>query len=353
MTSIENKSIWNNSVRWLDELSAIRCTVTPGYYVDVQVEINDAVVYSDTLYAYNTKVETDLRPVLTEEYRLRGLVMGSVKITFTQETSSDSVTIHIINRSGRFSALPEDFFARSFLTASSAKFMPLNGIDHIAMISMPGTSSTISTSIMYEDAAGDIHQRVVTSYSNGNAGTTPKYSTMTVSWPKSQLPTGAAMRAMTIRAGSRQMVYYPAPDANQVFRFRNIFNVEEYLYLRGSVSSKYTTKASVGSVSSQLIRYDVETIEELTAQFAPMLPSEIAELSQLADAVEPKLGQYSGSMPGTWESIIVESAEFNADPDSEELAAPKITFRLKDKYPKLNLAGYGRVHTDQFSEQFN
>lgn len=353
MASIENKSIWNNSVRWLDELSAIRCTVTAGSYVDVQVLINDSVVYSDTLYAYSTKVETDIRPILSEEYRLRNIVMGSVKITFTQASSADSVTIHIISRSGRFSVLPGDFFARSFLTASSAKFMPLNGIDHIAMISMPGTSSTISTSIMYEDASGSIRRKVVTSYSNGNAGTTPKYSTMTVTWPNSQLPSGAVMRAMTVSAGSRQMVYYPSPDVNQVFRFRNIFNVEEYLYLRGSVSSKITTKASIGNVASQLIRYDVETIEELTAQFAPMLPGEVAELSQLADTEEARWGQFSGSMPTGWETIIVESAEFNADPDTEELIAPKLTFRLKDKYPKLNLAGYGRIHTDQFSEQFN
>lgn len=353
MISIDNKTLLDGSVRWLDEMNAIRASVASVGYVDVSILIGGGVVYSDTLYSYDKRVEFDIRDILSEEYRLQGIVMGSVTVNIKQDSDSGSVSLWLVSRTGRFSALPEDFFTRSFLTVTSSKFMPLDGVDNVALIALPGNSTSTSVSIMYEDTDGNLQQKTVTGDGVGVAGSTPIFFSKRITWPLSQVPDGATLKAMTVQAGSRRMVYYPARDTNQVFRFRNIFNVEEYIYPRASVSSKVSTKASVGSVSSQLIRYDTETTEELTAQFSPMMPDEISELSQLADAEEPQWAQYDGKMPTSWETMIVESAEFTADPDTEELTAPKLTFRLKNKYPKLNLAGYGRIHTDQFTEPFN
>lgn len=347
MISIANQSV-ADSMLWLDSVPAIVCKVPDGGYVDVYVSIGSVSVYHDVLYAYSNKVEISVRSLLEEEFRMRNLCFSTVRVTFAQPQPV-SLDFSVILRKGAFGVLVKDFTATNFLTFSAAKYLPLNMTDQVAFIQEAEETVTAKIDVLYLDKSGALATQNVYSSHWGNS-TTPQYRSFTVQWYASELPVDAEPKAMVVTAGNRRLVYYRKDDCNHAFHFYNVFNVREYLYFRASVSAKRTTKASLGRVDSKLMRYDAETTEEFTAKFEPMIPDEVAMLSQLAESENP---QWRDLSQPYWHNMVIESAEFTSDPVAEKLSTPELKFRLEQPRGGIIAQSPGRIHTDEFNESYN
>lgn len=338
----------NNSLCWADSVPDLQIASIAS--VSVSVQIDGVVILSTMLATYAGTASMELAEMIQEECRLKNLSMPQLTVTATANGTTETVRCRLLLRSRRFAGSAEDFAATRFLTLSPYYSAGADGFT-VGYLRLPGELEQISLRTWYETPDGEVadtgdHIQTV-------SGSETVYNIRRYTL-RHRLPAGCRPLTSVVTQGERKARIIWNPEATDRFSFINPLGQTESFFTRATVSRKLTTKASVSVIGRMLSRYDTERSTEFTANFGPSDPARAETVAWLAES-ENTSWQTRGDY-GTWgdaTAIIVTDCTTEISPDPDQLAEPTLTFRTRDPMAPSALPPKLRLHTSQFSDQFD
>lgn len=155
----------------------------------------------------------------------------------------------------------------------------------------------------------------------------------------------------TVKAGARLFTYYVDYDfkPTQRFHFKNVFNVEEMIYLDAVTVTKTDTERSIATSHGQSLFYDQVDSQEYEVTTAPLSTEEADWAAQLL--LSHKVQRVENG--GTFTDILITDMNAEVTDSDEEHRRIKFTYRLKRQGATLTTLTETNEVTRKFSAQFN
>ncbi len=134
------------------------------------------------------------------------------------------------------------------------------------------------------------------------------------------------LKRFTLSVGNRNMEYFLDGDfqPQQVFRFRNVFNITEYVYFEADTIIKSEAERSVATSHGVSMFYDQEDKQEYVVTTAPMTSVEAVWAQELLFSRKVERVEKDGALT---EVLITDMTSEVTDSD-KELIRLKFTYRM-------------------------
>ncbi|MDE5774327.1 MAG: hypothetical protein K2H86_07720 [Muribaculaceae bacterium] len=362
-TLLQQYSVGSNAV-WLDELPEVGVE-TSDRSVRFTFSVCGESVYQDTLYPFQGKVRVDMRTLVSERMLIKNIVYARLTFTFTDSAGSVTCYLNAIRRRIYTSATLYEWCDSRFLTLARGKYMPYGMIDMVTAY-IPRYESAADTDVsgridvQYRNADGDV-MAVSSDFNPVERDAVATVQTFAVSWP--ELPEGAVPIMMTVTLEGRSLTYYHTDMECTGIRFINAFGAPENMFEPVGISYETKVSSSVAMIRLQKHVYDLEVNQALSLTFRACNTSDYAYICQLAESPEIKvwtdcrLMPCAAISPAGGLSLIADSCEYSADPDSESALIPVIKCHPTSSLPispDIDTRGTGTsgIFTSQFTKEY-
>lgn len=212
--------------------------------------------------------------------------------------------------------------------------------------------ATLSASAMCRtanDSSAVVHTEISVNQSNCSA--TLNVADLIAAF-KAQNSSVSKVLYFTLAFAGKSATYYIVPQPPCVrFSFRNIFNAEEYLDVRGVMKRHTDSSVSDAVCSEKRVQYDRLVSQSFQVESAPVNMEEV-------HAYEQMLSSYSVKVLAGAEWLEAQITDFTSEPSSDDssLVTFKFTWRFADRRPRVfdsDVFGILPSEGGIFTQQYN
>lgn len=298
--------------------------------VIVKLYLDDSVIFENTLTAYGYTVKfCDIRPII--ELYMRN--SGSNAATFSIAAAPVGGSANEGDETDPVKVILSEFDIASPVAWLATHFLTSRMMFNVA----PGDSQELS---WYAEAGEEVTYVIVAKVLQQNGYIT------TVSWTQSAATTGAGdVSSETIsvddvithfassgqvlmftvyRGANRSISFYISEDHHNLhFRFRNAFDVTEYVNINGITKNKVSMDAVEGEILQTTVKYDYERKEENDVETEPVTYLQSKWLAQFLTS------KYIEVLceDGQWRPVLVDGSSETTD-SKQEVNHLKFTWKF-------------------------
>lgn len=349
-TEFLHTSIFARSYVLTSELSSIVAS-TDAAKLTVSLACSGDTFFTVELYAYNGRVELlDPGSIVEGYFRSKKMVTGSVDVTFGEVTRP--ITFLYCEYS-----MPRDFNPENALLLSSSVRRVHDG-SHFGFAAIPlGPYIIIDLKAFGLDKNGiPVNAELKFSVEASKVPThTCIFGYSFVRDFMTKNPDMVKVLYFSVSSGCRQLMCYLSPaTAWLTFSFRNIFNVEEYIDVEGSMTVKSETSRQSAKCSGDIVQYDRRTDRTYQFTTGPLAAEEVETYAQLVASHTVKL-----YLDGRSYDVVIEDHTCEVSTDDDSLAVIKFTWRFKGRRPvNFNSSIFGiqpsnrGIFSDEYSPEY-
>lgn len=211
-----------------------------------KIYIDSVMIYSVTLYSVNSVATFyELRSLVEEHMRGRYLTIAKLKIVVDMNTGQDVMNDkYVVYSAIRHTVSNDAAYLSSHFLTSRERFMVPRGKEFTVSMFTPSTS-VLTVSVMGTFLLNGVLNQTTYNLSVG-IGQNPYIfqitldsATVTAKCEEEDGDTCGRLMSVTVSCGDRSLTAYYTDDKTMAsFRFRNSFNVQEYLHVIGKDSLK-------------------------------------------------------------------------------------------------------------------
>ena len=330
-------------------------------------EVNRHRILNTTIYPVSGRIHLyDLGPLIEEDMRKDGLTESVIEVSFYSGNNrilkTDFVAVHCPFNTNVDCAR---FLANHFLSSLTAKRIPAGSSSDGERLWLNHSEEEVSAPTSYTltayflTPADTIFTLGMTLSISGNYVRTAIPVGYNAVWDAcesnyvSDEYTIEEMKMLyyNVTAGSRLFTYFVDYDfqPTQRFRFNNVFNVEEMIYLDVVTVTKTDTERSIATSHGQSLFYDQVDSQEYEVSTAPLSTEEAEWAAQLL--LSHKVQRVEKD--GTYTDILITDMTAEVTDSDEEHRRIKFTYRLKRQGATLSTLTETTDITRKFSAQFN
>lgn len=328
--------------------SALRSVRASTTETDIEAYLSKGGVkfFSAELYAYEGFVELyDPGDIIETYFRANDIVAADVTVGM----GSASLTLHVVYCAHD---MPPSHTFAMLLSTSCRRVRPGS------VFSFNAIPYTTPTTFTFRGAGVDSKGNTVTSsYTSADTQTGKSQYEFEVNQVLSALRMASGNKmtrvaAFTVSARGMKLTCYvaDAPPA-LLFRFRNIYNVFEYLDVVGDIVTKDESTFSQALAAGNIVPYDRKTDRTYQVTTEPLPDVEFEAFRQLCESHEPQIcvdGQYYG--------IVVTDHTIEDSTAADARNSYKFTWRFAARRPRdFRHAAFGLVASDSkiFSQEYS
>lgn len=328
---------------------------------------NHHLVLSTTIYPVNGRIFLyDLGPLIEEDMRKDGLTESVIDVVFlsgnSRILSTPFVAIHCPFNTSVDCA---KFLANHFLSSLTAKRIPAGGVSDGERIWLnysmeegnePTSYKLTAYFLTPADTIFTLEMTLPFASYFLRTAIAVGYNAVWDACDSNYDPGEYAIEEMklmyyTVTAGARLFTYFVDYDfkPTQRFRFNNVFNVEEMMYLDAVTVTKTDTERSIATSHGQSLFYDQVDSQEYEVTTAPLSTEEAEWAAQLL--LSHKVQKVEKD--GTFTDILITDMTAEVTDSDDEHRRIKFTYRLKRQGATLTTLTETTEIARKFSAQFD
>ena len=291
-------------------------TSTTDEELQVSVIVNSATAATVDLYPFSGQVVLyDIRTIIEDVMLQNNLAFATCNVSVVDNNATTSA--------GSFTVIMSDidipnistWLASHFLTTRTSHRISANGQQLVNWFSAQGESVNYKIEAIVDNGT----TQVVSTWTERASQTVNKgvyYSLISVEGIIAHFEDEGQVRAFKVyRGANRTMEFYiTEEEPNMLFKFKNNFNVEEYVGLYAATNRKQKLEASEANILRTMVKYDFNTITEYEVVSAMLSVEEAKWLSQMVASREVHL-KINAS---TWKEILIDGESEVSDLAGDE-----------------------------------
>ena len=291
-------------------------TSTTDEELQVSIIVNSATAATVDLYPFGGQVVLyDIRTIIEDVMLQNNLAFATCNVSVVDNNATTSA--------GSFTVIMSDidipnistWLASHFLTTRTSQRISANGQQLVNWFSAQGESVNYKIEAIVDNGT----TQVVSTWTERASQTVNKgvyYSLISVEGIIAHFEDEGQVRAFKVyRGANRTMEFYiTEEEPNMLFKFKNNFNVEEYVGLYAATNRKQKLEASEANILRTMVKYDFNTITEYEVVSAMLTVEEAKWLSQMVTSREVHL-KINAS---TWKEILIDGESEVSDLAGDE-----------------------------------
>ena len=330
--------------------------------LDFKLSVGSTVLHEERYYTTGSFVDVrDIRSIIEQYMRSNSVTLATFYIEANGTTEAEFDVVYCSFASRQMSA--EAFLQYNFLTTAKVKRIAPDGRDRLSFIGRYKDRATYYLFFTY--TLGDSSQNFTTSKTY-NANTTLQATELLeieisipqcISFLKSKYGDTVNLLSVTVKASDRSITYFiDKQQPDDVFFFRNIFNVIEMAQLHCVTTEKTKVSRSLAVCNGQASFYDQSTEKTYEVETSPLLLEEARWLEQMLhshDVYHSPVGSAEAEDEiGCQSSILITDMTSEYQNGDSQLNTLKFTYRYADERPVIYFDEDPSVFDEPFTDPF-